>query len=101
MYIVNMKIRFDELKAAVVLAKHEVDMCAVKQEILDERYDVDEVANQQGHPGQKMFIVAVNGYAHCVPYVIEPDGTYFLKAAFPSRIYQRRYKNGELKIRPD
>jgi hypothetical protein len=48
MYIVGMKARFDELKAAVVLAKHEVD-----------------------------------------------------KTAFPSRIYQRRYKNGELKIRPD
>ena len=45
-----------------------------------------------------MFIVIVEGYAHCVPYVVEKDGTYFLKTAFKNRIYQRRYENGELRI---
>ena len=68
------------------------------QEILAERFDMDDVVNQDGHPGQKMFIVLVNGYAHCAPFVKEPDGTYFLKTALKSRLYQRRYENGELRM---
>ena len=30
--------------------------------------------------------------------VEEKDGTFFLKTAFPNRVYQRRYENGELRI---
>ena len=98
MYIVNTKVRYDNEKAARVLEKHGVVMESVRQEILSGRFDIDEVANQEGHPGQRMFIVIVEGYAHCVPYVVEKDGTYFLKTAFKNRIYQRRYENGELRI---
>lgn len=39
-----------------------------------------------------------NGYAHCAPYVVEQDGTIFLKTPFKSRVFQRRYENGELRI---
>ena len=98
MYIIDIKVRFDEDKAKKVFEKHGVVMEDVRQEILVERFDMDYVVNQDGHPGQKMFIVIINGYAHCVPFVKEPDGTYFLKTAFKSRLYQRRYENGELRI---
>lgn len=98
MYITDIKVRFDEEKAKKVFEKHGVTMEDVRQEILAERFDMDDVVNQDGHPGQKMFIVLVNGYAHCAPFVKEPDGTYFLKTAFKSRLYQRRYENGELRI---
>ena len=40
----------------------------------------------------------VDGYVHCVPFIEENDGTYFLKTAFKSRLYQRRLENGELEI---
>ena len=100
MYIISieMKVRFDTEKALVVKQKHNIDMELVRQEILAGRFDGDEVKNQDGHPGQRMFLVLLNGYVHCVPYVVEPDGTYFLKTAFRSRVYQRRYENGELEI---
>ena len=98
MYIIDIKVRFDEDKAKKVFEKHGVVMEDVRQEILAERFDMDYVVNQDGHPGQKMFIVIINGYAHCVPFVKEPDGTYFLKTAFKSSLYQRRYENGELRI---
>ena len=98
MYIIDIKVRFDEDKAKKVFEKHGVVMEDVRQEILAERFDMDYVVNQDGHPGQKMFIVIINGYAHCVPFVKEPDGTYFLKTAFKSRLYQRRYENDELRI---
>lgn len=100
MYIINieMKVRLDPEKALVVKQKHDIDMESVRQEILAGRFDGDEVKNQDGHPGQRMFLVLLNGYVHCAPYVVEPDGTYFLKTAFRSRVYQRRYENGELEI---
>ena len=100
MYIVitEEKIRFDPQKALVVKKKHNIDMESVKQEIIAGRFDIDEVRNQDGHPGQRMFLVLIEGYIHCAPYVVEDDGTYLLKTAFKCWIYQRRYENGELKI---
>jgi uncharacterized DUF497 family protein len=98
MYIVDTNVRFDEKKAQRVLKEHGVNMEDVRLEILAKRFDVQDVLNQEGHPGQKMFVVLVNGYAHCAPYVVEQDGTIFLKTAFKSRVFQRRYENGELRI---
>lgn len=98
MYIVDTNVRFDEKKAQRVLKEHGVSMEDVRLEILAKRFDVQDVLNQEGHPGQKMFVVLVNGYAHCAPYVVEQDGTIFLKTAFKSRVFQRRYENGELRI---
>lgn len=98
MYIIDTNVRFDEEKAKRVLKEHGVNMEDVRLEILAKRFDVQYVLNQEGHPGQKMFIVLVNGYAHCAPYVVEQDGTIFLKTAFKSRVYQRRFENGELRI---
>ena len=66
--------RFDPDKALVVMQKHGIDMESVKQEILAGRFATRMVKNQ-----------------------VE-DGTFFLKTAFKSRFYQRRYENGELKI---
>ncbi|ABW68556.1 toxin [Desulfosudis oleivorans] len=45
------------------------------------------------HPkraGQKIYIVEIDGYAVVVPYVEKGDEI-FLKTAFPSRKYARRY----------
>ena len=98
MYIIDINVRFDEEKAQRVLKEHGVNMEDVRLEIIAKRFDVQDVLNQEGHPGQKMFIVLVNGYAHCAPYVVEQDGTIFLKTAFKSRVFQRRYENGELRI---
>ena len=79
--------------------ERDVDMTEGIDDILQSMYIIiDEVKNQDGHPGQRMFLVLINGYVHCAPYVIETDGTYFLKTAFKSRIFQRRFENGELKI---
>lgn len=85
MYIIDMNIGFDKVKAALVMEKHGVDMEAVRTEILEGRFDIDEVRNQDGHPGQRMFVA-------------EDDGNYFLKTAFRNRIYQRRYEDGTLEI---
>ena len=70
-------------------------METVKQEILAGRFVTRMVRNQVDHAEQRMFLVLVDGYVHCVPFVEDLDGTFFLKTAFKSRFYQRRYENGE------
>lgn len=52
--------------------------------------------NQQRHPKQKMYIVAIGDYAYVVPYV-EDDQKIFLKTVFPSRKYTKQYlEKGDL-----
>ena len=98
MYIESIKVRYDEEKAKKVFRKHGIIMEMVRQEILAERFEPELVRNQRDHEGQRMFLVVINGYVVCVPFVEESDGTFFLKTAFKNRVYQRRYENGELRI---
>lgn len=46
--------------------------------------------NPGRYPGQRMFVVSINGYAWLVPYV-ESETELFLKTAIPSRKATRRY----------
>ncbi|MCI5137130.1 MAG: toxin [Candidatus Electrothrix sp. AR1] len=44
-----------------------------------------------GRPGQKIFILEIDGYAVVVPFV-ENDQEIFLKTAFPIRKYTKKYR---------
>lgn len=46
--------------------------------------------NQTLHPGQRVFVVDVEGYAHYVPFAESPASV-FLKTIFPSRKAARVY----------
>lgn len=46
------------------------------------------------HPGQRIFVVNVEGYACLVPFV-ESEETIFLKTIIPSRKMTRRYLGKE------
>jgi len=48
------------------------------------------IEENPGHPNQKMFILEIENYAVIVPYV-ENDDEIFLKTAFPSRKYTKKY----------
>ncbi len=56
--------------------------------------DTIEHPNQDQYPGQKIFIVNVEGYAYLVPFV-EDDETIFLKTIIPSRKMTKQYLGGE------
>ena len=56
--------------------------------------DTIEHPNQQQYPGQKIFIVNVEGYAYLVPFV-EDDEMIFLKTIIPSRKMTKQYLGGE------
>jgi len=56
--------------------------------------DTIEHPNQQQYPGQKIFIVNVEGYAYLVPFV-EDNEMIFLKTIIPSRKMTIQYLGGE------
>ncbi len=52
--------------------------------------DILEHPNQRKYPGQRIFVVDVEGYACLVPFV-EDDETMFLKTIIPSRKMTKLY----------
>ena len=48
------------------------------------------IEENPGYPNQKMYILVIDNYAIIVPYV-ENDDEIFLKTAFPSRKYTKKY----------
>ncbi len=58
--------------------------------------DTIEHPNKQHYPGQRIFVVNVDGYACIVPFV-EDDAAIFLKTIIPSRKMTRHYLKGDSK----
>lgn len=56
--------------------------------------DTIEHPNQRQYPGQKIFIVNVEGYA-CLVQFVEDDERIFLKTIIPSRKMTKQYLGGE------
>ena len=48
------------------------------------------IEENPGRPDQKIYILEIENYAFIVPFV-EKDNEIFLKTAFPSRKYTKRY----------
>ena len=56
--------------------------------------DVLEHPKPQTYPGQRVFVVNVEGYVYVVPFV-EDDNEVFLKTIIPSRKATRSYLGGD------
>jgi hypothetical protein len=48
------------------------------------------IEENPGYPNQKMYVLEIDNYAIIVPYV-ENNDEIFLKTAFPSRKYTKKY----------
>ena len=53
--------------------------------------DLLEHPNQARYPGQLIHVVEVDDYLYLVPFIVESDGTRFLKTIIPSRKAMRDY----------
>ena len=79
----------DQLKARRDIGFDDINKAIERDQMLtDMRH-----SNQEKYPGQRMMIVNVNNYAYAVPYVIQADGTLFLKTIYPSRKHTKKYLN--------
>ena len=54
--------------------------------------DVLEHPNQERYPGQLIYVVDMGSYVYLVPFILEPDGTRFLKTIIPSSKATRSYR---------
>lgn len=50
--------------------------------------------NKEKYPNQKVFVVNIDNYAYCVPYVVDGD-TWFLKTIYPNRKFKYLIEGGE------
>ena len=49
------------------------------------------ILNHPKKPHQKILVVELEGYAYNVPFIVEQDGTYFLKTVYPSRTSTKKF----------
>ena len=76
----------EELKTERGISFEEIVLAIEADGILD----IVRHPNSGKYPNQLVFIVALDGYVHIVPFVEEPD-YYFLKTVIPSRKATRDY----------
>jgi len=50
--------------------------------------------NQSKYPGQRVFVVEINGYAYCIPYEVRGT-THFLKTVYPNRKFEHLIQGAE------
>jgi len=79
---------WDELKNTKLKSERRVSFEEIAQLILDKKY-VDVVRHPK-REGQWMFLIPIHDYIHVVPFVIDTDGNFVLKTAFPSRKFHKR-----------
>lgn len=56
--------------------------------------DIVQHPNQEKYPGQRIFVVNIDGYAYLVPFV-ESEREVFLKTIIPSRKATKKYLKKE------
>lgn len=72
------------------LLKQERGICFEEIAYLIESGLVVGIEENPGYPNQKMYVLEIDNYAIIVPSV-ENDDEIFLKTAFPSRKYTKKY----------
>jgi len=72
------------------ILKHERGISFEEIAYLIESGQIVGIEENPSRPNQKMYILEIERYAIIVPYV-ENDTEIFLKTAFPSRKYTKRY----------
>lgn len=83
--------RWSELKNELLKRERRISFDGVTLSIASGGLlDVRKHPNEGKYPGQRVTVVAVEGYAYLVPFVEKPD-CYFLKTIIPSRKATRDY----------
>ena len=83
-----MEFTFDSKKNEVLMSKRGVTFPMVIEAIAEKGVLADFAnPNQDKYPRQRVMVVALEGYAYCVPYSVEGD-VWRLKTIYPSRRFK-------------
>jgi uncharacterized DUF497 family protein len=80
---------WDDEKSARLKKERGISFDEVAVLILQKKY-VDIVKHPK-RPGQRMFLIPINGYIHVVPFVMDRENNLVLKTVFPSRKFHKRH----------
>jgi hypothetical protein len=72
------------------LLKTEREISFEEIALLIEAGNILGIEENPGYPNQKIYILEIDNYAYIVPFV-ESENEIFLKTAFPSRKYTKRF----------
>ena len=87
-----MEFAFDSRKNEVLRAKRGVTFPMVIEAIAEKGILADFAhPKQDKYPGQRVVVVELDGYAYCVPCLIEGD-VWHLKTVYPSRRFKHLLK---------
>lgn len=91
-----MKFNFNKEKNEKILAIRGIGFEEIILEIqLGHLVTVTKHHNYNKYPNQEIMHVKVQDVIYMVPYVIENDGTFFLKTLYPSRKATKKYISEE------
>lgn len=89
-YNVNMiKCRWNEEKNELLKASRGISFEQVVEEIEAGRFIGPE--ENPAREGQQRIVTVIDNYPCVVPFVVENDGTWFLKTIYPCRKMKRRF----------
>ena len=76
---------FSSEKNEKLILERDVSFYTAIESIIDHGIMLDfEHPNKEKYPNQRMFVVEINSYTYCVPYVIDGN-KYFLKTVYQNR----------------
>ena len=91
----GMEFRFSEQKSEWLSQHRNVTFHDVIDSIVDFGILADfEHPNQEKYPGQRIMVVRINDYPHCVPYSLDEE-TINMKTVYPSRKFRHLVEGGE------
>ncbi|OGG94725.1 MAG: hypothetical protein A2508_04235 [Candidatus Lambdaproteobacteria bacterium RIFOXYD12_FULL_49_8] len=88
-----MKLHWDPGKNQKLLEERGITFEVIEQVIATEGFL--ELLDHPTRENQKLLTLRLGEYVYVVPCVLEPNGDLFLKTAFPSRKYKRKYDRGQ------
>lgn len=90
----DIEFEWDSKKAEKVLAERGLRFEDIEGEVRADRFMDVKVKNQKDHPDQRMFVVRIDGYAVCAPYVKIGRNRARLVTAFKSRVFNKEKESG-------
>ena len=84
-------VNWNNEKSSLLMKERGISFEMVKYFIEREDYlDILEHPNQEKYPGQRIFVLEIDDYIYCVPFV-ESENEIFLKTIYPSRVLKKEY----------
>ena len=84
-----MNIIWDDEKNDKLKTERGISLEEVAVLILQKKYV--EIVKHPKRPGQRIFLIPINGYIHAVQFVLDAENNFVLKTVFPSRKFHKKY----------